>query len=150
MHRIARAALVVPNGHAMAKDSVLGVQTSAEGIIVNAPVTVDGGLVASHGSDAHISRELGLAECGMANITPLPGLETDACNREAGVDTQGEGGRGGQGLCCVSNLDTPMHVMGGTTLEKCILVNDCGCLVKKVSLRLGKALKRVSMAEYLV
>jgi hypothetical protein len=34
--------------------------------------------------------------------------------------------------------------MDGITLEKCILVKDCG-LVKKVINRLGKALKRVSM-----
>lgn len=106
MHRLARAAVVVPDGHAVAEDGVLGVHVCAEGIVVDTPVTVDGGLVASHGSSAHIGRELGLAECGVANVTLLPGLEGDAGDRKAGVDCHGKGSRGGKGLCCVSKLYT--------------------------------------------
>lgn len=72
VHRLTRAAIVVPDGHAVAENGVLGIQASAEGIVVNAPVTVDRGLVACHRSDAHIGGELGLAECGAANVALLP------------------------------------------------------------------------------
>ena len=106
VHRLARAAIVVPDGHAVAEDGVLAVHARAEGIVVDTPVTVDGGLVASHGSSAHIGRELGLAECGIASVALLPGLETDGGNREAGVDSHSKGGRSGKGLCCVSKLYT--------------------------------------------
>jgi hypothetical protein len=104
MHRLARAVVVVPDGHAVAEDGVLGVHARAEGIVVDTPIPVDGGLVTSHGSSAHIGRELGLAESGVANVALLPGLEADAGDREAGVGSHGEGGHGGKGLCCVSKL----------------------------------------------
>lgn len=104
VHRLARAAIVVPDGHAVAEDGVLGVHACTEGIVVDAPVTVDGGLVTSRGSNAHIGRELGLAKCGIANVALLPGLEADTGDREAGVDSHSKGGRGGKGLCCVSML----------------------------------------------
>ena len=106
VHRLARAAVVVPDGHAMAEDGVLGVHARAEGIVVDAPVTVDGSLVTSHRSNAHIGRELRLAKCGIANVALLPGLEADASDREASVDSHSKGGRGGKGLCCVSKLYT--------------------------------------------
>ena len=98
VHRLARAVIVVPDGHAIAEDGVLGIQVSAEGIVVNAPVTVDSGLVAGHRSDAHIGGKLGLANCGAANVARLPGEETNAGDGEAGVDSHGKGGRGGNGL----------------------------------------------------
>ena len=106
VHRLAGAAIVVPDGHTVAGECVLGVHVGAEGVVVNAPVAVDGGLVASDGSGAHFSRELGLAECGVANVALLPGQETDTGNREAGVGSHGKGCRGGKGLCCVSKLYT--------------------------------------------
>lgn len=106
VHGLARAAIVVPDGHTVAEECVLGVHMGAEGVVVNAPVTVDSGLVASDGSGAHFSRELRLAECGMANVALLPGQETDTGNREAGVDSHGKGCRGGKCLFCVSKLYT--------------------------------------------
>lgn len=147
VHRLARAAVVVPDDHTVAGAGVLGVHACVEGIVVDTPVTVDGGLVTSRGSNAHIDRELGLAKCGMANVTFLPGLEADASHREAGVDSHSKGSRGGKGLWCVSRVYTSECVSfkGGITLEKCILIKECGCLAKKVSFRIGKASKRVSM-----
>ena len=138
VRRLAGAAIVVPDGHTVAGQCVLGVHAGPEGVVVNAPVTVDSGLVASDGSGAHFSRELGLAVCRVANVARLPGLESDTSHREAGIGGHGEGCRGGKGLCCVSKLYTSKckRSMDGITLEKCILAKDC-CLVNHLIIRVG-------------
>lgn len=98
VHGLAGAVLVVPDNDTLAEQGVLSVKVGLEGVVVNAPVTVQGGLVASEWSDSNISAELGFTQGRVANVTLLPGLELDAGDRNGSVGGHRECGHGGEGL----------------------------------------------------
>lgn len=69
---LARAIIVVPDGDAGAQEGVLGVEICLEGVVVDAPVAVNGGLVASCWSSSHSGLGLGLAGGRGTNGAGLP------------------------------------------------------------------------------
>lgn len=100
VHGLACAAFVVPDDDTVAEQSVLGVKVGLERPVVNAPVTVQSGLVTSEWSDSNVSGELGFTQSREANIALLPGLELDAGDGDGGVGGHRECGHGGEGLGC--------------------------------------------------
>lgn len=70
--RLARAVVGVPDGETVAKESILGVNEGLERVVVDAPVAVHGGLIASQWSGSDIGLELGLSLDWEADITLLP------------------------------------------------------------------------------
>jgi hypothetical protein len=74
-----------------------------EGVVVDAPVRVDGGLVTGDWGSGHSDLELGLARCFWgANIALLPGIEFYTRDRESSLGTESQGSHGGQSLDQVS------------------------------------------------
>ena len=88
----------------MAEVGILGVKVSLEGVVVDAPFTVDWSLVASDRSGGDIRSELGSAGGRSADVALLPGLELNAGNGESCVSSHREGGHGGKGLKCVNDV----------------------------------------------
>lgn len=105
---VARAVFVVPDGDTLAHQGILGVDVGAERVVINAPVAVDGGLVAGRRGCGHVGLELGLATGGPANIAALPGVELYAGNGESSLGNhRAEGQHGSRdGLWDLMSIDT--------------------------------------------
>lgn len=101
---LARAAVVVPDKKAVAQVGILGVKVSLEGVVVDAPITVDWSLVASKRSRGDIRNELGGAGGRKTDVALLPGLELNAGNGESGVRGHRESGHGGNSLKRISDV----------------------------------------------
>lgn len=93
---LAGATIVVPDSDTRAHQGVLGVEIGLEGVVVDAPVAVDGGLVTGGRGGSDVGFELGLADGREAGVAGLPGLELNARHGESSVSGHGsEGQRGG-------------------------------------------------------
>lgn len=116
--RVARAVFVVPDGDTLAEQGILGVEERAERVVVNAPVAVDGGLVAGQGVCGYVGLEFGLTAGGSTNIAALPGVELQAGNGESSLGNHGaesqHGGRDSLGK--LVNIDTDKHLVLMTDL----------------------------------
>lgn len=88
----------------MAVGSVLGVKMGAKRVVVDAPVRVDGGLVARQWGGRDMGLELGLASSRGADVARFPGLEINAGDGQGGIGAHGKGGHGGEGLGFVSDV----------------------------------------------
>lgn len=134
VRRSTRAVIVVPDSDAVAEGGFLGVQVNAEGVVVNAPVGVDSGLVASYRSGNHFSRELGLTVSGVTDGTALPGEELNAGGGETSVGSHGKDGHSGKGLVRVNKSQYRSRglYVSVVTLEKCIMIKDSRFLARKV------------------
>ena len=97
----AGAVVVVPDMDTLAEHRILGVDVGAEGVVVNVPLAVDGGLVAGRRGRGDIVLKLGLTNGRTANVAALPRVELQTGNGERRLGShraKGQHGRGGEGL----------------------------------------------------
>ena len=87
----------------MAVGSVLGGELGAKGVVVDAPVRVDGGLVACQWGSRDTGNEFGLAGRRGADVAGFPGLEINGGDGQGGIGAHGKRGHGGEGLGFVSD-----------------------------------------------
>lgn len=124
---LAGAGIVVPDGDTRAQLGVLGVQEGLEGVEVDTPVAVDGGLVAGNRGGGDVGLELGLANGRVTKVAGLPGLELNARHGEGGLDGHGAKGQDGGGAERLYQLvvSIPCRTRSASiklTLENCILL----------------------------
>jgi len=94
---------VVPDVNTGAEDRLLGGKVGLERVVVDAPVTVDGGLFTSHSSGDETGLGVGFTASWSTDIAGLPRLELKAHGRDTGL-SDGEQGRGDESLSFLLEL----------------------------------------------